>query len=173
MTSRIGERRLSALWRRTAEVTAYQGHSNLAEGLWLSVDPGGEARLSLGPKGDGFRITLRNRDSARWADFGCRLPREEYTALAQGKYLNVRIRGEGEGLTLFGVFLRHVRKPGGTVDISSENGVLSPGGRVECDLRIPLDHDLIGKADELELVLAFYHDRMDMSFETFELSVTN
>lgn len=173
MANRIGEHRLAALRQRTSEVTAYQGHLHLAEGLWLSVDPRGEARLSLGPKGEGFRITLSNRDSARWADFGCRLPREDRAALAQGKYLNVRIRGEGQGLTLFGVFLRHVRQPGGVVDINSENGVLSPGGRIECDLRIPLDHDLIAKSDGLELVLAFYHDRMDMTFETLELSVSD
>ena len=107
-----------------AEIRA--GHLDLAPGLWLSTDPAGQGRLACAPAPEGFRLTLEQGDSGRWAALGMYLPRDK---LESARYFGLLVRASTDTVFACTPTLRYNLEQGGFEDSPTRPMVLSGATR--------------------------------------------
>ncbi|MGE4327251.1 MAG: hypothetical protein AB7E21_14300 [Pseudodonghicola sp.] len=157
--------RLNALRQREA-IMVTAGHADLAEGMWLSCDPQGQAEMGCHPEDQGFRLTASGTDSGAWASFGLRLPLE---ILARGRYLGLLIDAAPRGIVSFSPSLRYRFRDGGLQDVGTPDPVVLPDGPQTHLIHIPLDPGLLERAAECELNLYFHSNQVDMLVTRMEM----
>lgn len=147
-------------------VAVTAGHADLAEGMWLSCDPQGQAEMGCHPEEQGFRLTANGIDSGAWASFGLRLPLE---TLARGRYLGLLIDAAPRGIVSFSPSLRYRFRDGGLQDVGTPEPVVLPDGPQTHLIHIPLDPGLLERAAECELNLYFHSNQVDMLVTRMEM----
>ncbi|MBY6069089.1 hypothetical protein KUW17_20265 [Leisingera aquaemixtae] len=131
------------------------GHLDLGEGLWLSCDPGGHARMSAGPGQDGFTLGLEGGDSGRWACLGLKLQPAE---LAQARYAGLRLALRSGSLIACSPALRYFLPEGGLRDVPAAAPLLLAPGAREVLVHLPVDRELAARASACELNIFFLDD---------------
>ena len=150
--------RIAAL-REQGPVSVTAGHADLGPDFWLSCDPEGKTAMECAPADGGFRLNVTAGDSGKWTAMGMRLPRE---VLARGRYLGLLIEADTPALAAFTPRLRYHLGRDGIRDVSTPMPVVLPSGAQTHLAHIPLDPDLLGRAEGCELNLFFHTDAVDM-----------
>lgn len=148
----------------TAEpAEARAGHRDLGPGLWLSTDPGGRAVMAAAPGERGFRLTLEEGDSGRWAALGMRL---EPARLEGARYFALLLRASTEGTLAFTPALRYHFGEDFT-DAAAAPVVLSGPDR-ESLSHVPVDAALLARSRACECNLFFSTDRLSAGIHLLE-----
>lgn len=132
------------------------GHLDLGEDLWLSCDPGGQARLTLEPGEDGLVLELVAGDSGRWSCLGMRIPAD---ILAQAQEAVLSLALHSTGLIACSPVLRYFLPEGGFRDVGTGAPLLLAPGARAVHPGIPVDRALAEQAAGCELNLFFLNDR--------------
>lgn len=130
-------------------------HLELGEGLWLSCDPAGQARMSVTPGENGFALELEGGDSGRWVCLGLRLDPKE---LVHARYAGLRLSLHGTSLIACCPTLRYFLPEGGMRDVPVAAPLLLAPGVREVLAHIPVDRELAGRAGNCELNIFFLDD---------------
>lgn len=142
------------------------GHRDLAEGVWLSIEPGRGAAISFTPVEQGFRLHLGDVARARWVALGFTLPAVE---LARGKYIGLRLRAKSDGFFSYRPALRYLDRDGGFADQFSADHQVSSGGAREKLSYIPINTGQLAQSAGAEINIFFQGTTFDAEIEQIEV----
>ena len=132
------------------------GHLNIAQDIWLSCDPQGQAEMALSPDSQGIRLSWKAADSGRWAALGMGVPID---VLTRGRYLGVRLEVQVEApISLLPSLRYHFRDGGGMQDVATPAPVLLPSGKRVHLAHIPIERALVERAHGAEVNFFLHTD---------------
>lgn len=143
--------------------TVTAGHLDLGDGLWLSADPAGRARMTCQPAEAGFVLRLEDGDSGAWACLGMRIAPEH---LRGARYLGLLVAQRAGDVVSFTPTLRFFR-PGGLDDLPATPVLIAAGSREHLSY-IPVDPAQLAAVTGCELNLFFHSNAFVAEFARLE-----
>jgi len=141
-------------------------HHDLAESVWISLDPTPGVFLSFEPVADGFRLEMPNAGRSRWISLSFALSHE---VLAQGWFLGLRTDTETAGFLSFRLCLRYVLQDGSFRDVFCPDYTISSGGRRDQISYVEIDPALATLCASAECHLFFQGAEFDVTFREIDL----
>lgn len=146
-----------------SEATVVAGHLDLGDGIWLSTDPAGHARMTFQPAEDGFVLRLEDGDSGAWACLGMRFAPDQ---LLDARYLGLMVAQRAGDVVSFTPTLRYFR-PEGLHDAPAQP-VLMAGGSRENLSYLRVDPGILASTTGCEFNLFFHSDAFVAEFSRIE-----
>ena len=149
-----------------APVIAADASVDIAEGIWLSVEPQRGAFVAFQPLGQGFRLSLPDAGLSGWVSLSIAISRD---TLASGRYLGLRAVCDSVGFLSFRLCLRHLLNDGGFADRFCSDYAISSGGARDLFCYLAIGRSDIARSHGGEVHLFFQGAQFDATFRQVEI----